>query len=195
MRAFPPFGVWGARALRLNLGNISMGVAMVAKADRGRLKWCDTCNRLLNKKQCFWRLRTKPKKWDSTCKFCNTKLGKSELVPQPIPRKKPVVLYAWKSLGFASYSDYLKSDLWKGIRARVLKCANGRCCCCNAIAFEVHHDVYSEENLSGRSLNGLFAICRKCHQTIEFTESGRKRKRRVVRRLFRLAINGELGGK
>ncbi len=73
-----------------------------------------------------------------------------------------------------SYQDYLKSDLWQDVRARVLRRDNGVCRICGGTATQVHHTCYSAAALEGRSLVGLFAICRPCHAFVEFRQDGSK---------------------
>lgn len=79
-----------------------------------------------------------------------------------------------KSLGFVSYAEYLQSDLWSKIRARVLSAAGHRCHGCKGHANEVHHRSYCLEVLVGRNLAPLVAICRKCHKQIEFDQQSNK---------------------
>ena len=83
---------------------------------------------------------------------------------------------SYKSLGFASYNDYLKSDLWLGIRQSVLDRAGGRCECCGRPAQCVHHFLYHIGVMTGKSLDSLVALCMGCHKAGEFTREGNKRK-------------------
>lgn len=76
-------------------------------------------------------------------------------------------------MGFASYAAYLQSDLWKSIRSRVLARYRHKCQSCRAAATEVHHKHYSRAVLRGEHIIGLKAICRACHQYIEF-DCGKK---------------------
>lgn len=73
-----------------------------------------------------------------------------------------------RSLGFASYGLYLNSDLWRGIRYRVLALAKRQCCRCGGPATEVHHAAYDAETLRGLSVKRLVAVCRECHEKAEF---------------------------
>ena len=72
-----------------------------------------------------------------------------------------------QSLGFKSYQDYLASDLWKSIRAEVLKRDGGKCQICGGAAVQVHHTCYSRASLT-RMTDGQISICRSCHKFIEF---------------------------
>lgn len=78
-----------------------------------------------------------------------------------------------KTLGYKSYYEYLKSPLWKKIRARQLK-KHPQCKFCNKPASQVHHKIYTELNLTGKSSGYLISICRPCHQKIETNEDGKK---------------------
>lgn len=73
-------------------------------------------------------------------------------------------------MGFASYQDYLKSDLWRSIREKVLSTSGG-CKKCGKQAECVHHLDYSKQTLNGERLNKLVKLCNKCHYSIEFDGS------------------------
>lgn len=77
------------------------------------------------------------------------------------------------SMGFSSYADYLKSDLWFSIRARVLQKDHYSCRLCGCKATQVHHNLYRRRELYGQSLKGMFAVCDKCHHRVEF-KNGKK---------------------
>ena len=71
-----------------------------------------------------------------------------------------------RSLGYSSYHDYRQSLRWAQIRARIMPHGT-KCHTCQFPATEVHHSPYSQENLSGKSLDGLFPLCFACHELIE----------------------------
>lgn len=83
---------------------------------------------------------------------------------------------ALRALGFHSYEAYLASPLWRGIRAQVLERDDYRCQLCPAPARSVHHNSYSPETLRGENLADLASLCKDCHEAVEFTEAGTKRK-------------------
>lgn len=66
-------------------------------------------------------------------------------------------------MGFQAYTAYLASPLWAEIRRRVLK-KSKRCADCGSPAFQVHHEAYTRENVSGVSLEYLAPLCRHCHE-------------------------------
>jgi hypothetical protein len=78
------------------------------------------------------------------------------------------------SMGFGDYDSYLRSDLWRSIRAAVLHRDDGCCRLCGMPATEVHHRLYDEATMRGHEIEMLVSICRTCHQKIEFTSSGKK---------------------
>lgn len=89
------------------------------------------------------------------------------------------------AMGFASYRAYLASDLWEAIRNRVL--ARDKYCCrrCGENANQVHHTHYWPEVLRGEDDSYLVALCRFCHQSIEFDGNGEKKPlSRVLNRDF-----------
>ena len=73
-----------------------------------------------------------------------------------------------KTIGFASYREYLASPLWQSIRRRLF--AVCKICPCGNEATEFHHRTYKKRYLLGRGKIHKFItpICRDCHQRIEF---------------------------
>ena len=93
-------------------------------------------------------------------------------------------------LGYRDYKHYLRSSLWKTIRARKIE-QDPECYGCNRgddrITLQVHHGKYTEANLTGKSLEHLFTICARCHKWIEVTRAGYKRNPHdATRELFRI---------
>jgi hypothetical protein len=121
--------------------------------------WCSKCQRFdpLNAQKFHWEFYRK-------CALCGTL---RELI-------RPQAKGNWRYLGFSTYSDYLASDLWKSIRARVLKRDHGQCCRCGRGATQVHHKSYHINVLLGRTLKPLVSICHTCHKAIEFKSTGEK---------------------
>lgn len=78
-------------------------------------------------------------------------------------------------MGFANYQEYLASPLWARIRARVMKACDGLCIC-GKEATEIHHRSYKRRYMEGKGKINSFltAICRECHDFIEFDEAGNK---------------------
>lgn len=95
---------------------------------------------------------------------------------------KSRALYLFQ-LGFDSYDSYLRSSLWRRIRSKALRDANHECRCCGGRATQVHHSLYDKDTLAGRTMAHLHAICRTCHNWIEWSE-GRKIKGGHVHRKF-----------
>ena len=71
-------------------------------------------------------------------------------------------------LKFKDYKSYLKSKLWKRVRAKVFKKKGCACEVCHAYATEIHHSRYHKNDLLGRNLKFLHPLCRECHENIEF---------------------------
>lgn len=71
-------------------------------------------------------------------------------------------------LGYANYNHYLQSKMWNRIRKRVLERDEYACCVCNGTANQVHHRVYTEDNIFGIKLDGMVSICAGCHRKAEF---------------------------
>lgn len=72
-----------------------------------------------------------------------------------------------KELGYRTYAEYLESDDWRRIRDGVLS-RFPVCCACDNPSSQVHHLNYSYPVLLGYKPDYLFAICRGCHEAIEF---------------------------
>lgn len=88
------------------------------------------------------------------------------------------------TLGFKSYSDYLKSTLWKHIREAKLAAASN-CELCGGSAHIVHHQRYSRAALSGEKTDLLVSLCHRCHKRVEFRSDGTKRTPSAARRFIR----------
>lgn len=104
---------------------------------------------------------------------------------------------ALREIGFASYAEYLASDLWKSIRAKVYAIAGHDCCLCGKPATELHHNRYHRNDLLGKRLRFIKPICRSCHEGIEFDE-GKKVGVDQAKKAFgrkRRALKKELPGK
>lgn len=78
-----------------------------------------------------------------------------------------------KELGYLSYDAYLRSPLWRSIRARVLA-ANPLCWICDDPATEPHHMSYTRAGLMGTCLKTIISICHYCHRTIEYDDQRNK---------------------
>lgn len=87
--------------------------------------------------------------------------------------------YVLTQLGFSSYKEYLSSQLWKEIRANVLQ-QYPECRVCDKPATNVHHKSYSRMVMIGVLTSELVSLCTKCHEQIEFSESGHKLNMDVV---------------
>ncbi len=95
-------------------------------------------------------------------------------------------------LGFYSYRDYLKSVLWAGIRSRtVRRYGKGwqRCwvCLIPGTAFQVHHVVYTRDNLTGKTIKNLRLVCDLCHGAAEFDGSRKLTAEEARQRTIELA--------
>lgn len=79
---------------------------------------------------------------------------------------------ALKSLGFATYEDYLISGLYTGIRKHFFA-INKVCFVCGGKPDQIHHQSYKVKVLTGIESKYLYAICRVCHTECEY-EGGNK---------------------
>ena len=72
-----------------------------------------------------------------------------------------------KDMGFTSYNLYLKSDLWKSIRRRVMERDEYLCQACKRPGLVVHHMDYDAATMEGETLDQLVTMCKHCHDGIE----------------------------
>lgn len=136
----------------------------------------------------FFRPSGALRKW---CKDCREREAVIQKAAAKSQREKNAKGYDYGSrnaillsLGFESYQAYLRSDLWKVVRAKVYA-AKGRCCyLCDAPATELHHNRYHLNDLIGKRLKYINPICNSCHFKIEF-KNGRKTTLGQARASFR----------
>lgn len=118
------------------------------------------------------------------------KKKRSKNLGPPLARSYKNRSESLKKIGFKSYSDYLKSDLWTSIRDQVL-CESPSCIRCKKQADQVHHADYFVETLLGTNTSRLFPICGHCHELAEHDHRGRKTTLGRANRFLRLSsLNG-----
>lgn len=78
-------------------------------------------------------------------------------------------------MGFVTYGEYLLSELWRRIRAKILR-RDGYLCrfCSKARATVVHHGSYDGPTLRGEKLSKLLSSCKPCHESLELTSTREK---------------------
>jgi|SRR6185369_13782976 len=97
-------------------------------------------------------------------------------------------------LGFASYEEYLQSDLWKSISERVWIAFGTRCKFCGQEATCLHHISYGREVLTGKRIDLIVPLCNSHHYKVEFDRKGNKRSLAESQTQFRLLIYKPLKG-
>lgn len=73
-------------------------------------------------------------------------------------------------MGFASYQEYLSSDLWRKIR-KIVFSFNSKCCVCSKPSSQAHHINYSIDALEGNVSavkSCIVPMCENCHQKVHF---------------------------
>lgn len=83
-----------------------------------------------------------------------------------LSRKEPSPLALDYYSGKISYSDYLKSDHWRGIRQLKIDGCGGACEVCgeDGVRLDIHHKNY--ETLGHEALEDLAALCPYCHKDV-----------------------------
>lgn len=78
-------------------------------------------------------------------------------------------------LGFTTYREYLRSDLWKSIRSRVFEEKSRNCCNrkCQKKATCVHHEFYTASALEGSCIRYLWPLCDTCHSKVHARRKGK----------------------
>lgn len=100
-----------------------------------------------------------------------------------------------KRLGFISYAEYLRSDLWARVREQAFT-TNGRACVrCGRKATSVHHADYREATLTGEDVSGLMPSCGRCHELAEFGPGGEKRTLEEATAFLRIPWRSNRGPK
>ena len=77
-----------------------------------------------------------------------------------------IIIIGGREMTREEYHQYLKSDEWREIRAKVLKRNNGLCCYCNRKPSKiVHHIIYDVYNLGKEDEHSanLMPVCSSCH--------------------------------
>ena len=90
-----------------------------------------------------------------------------------------------ENMGFQSYDEYLKSDLWKFIRGRVFRRDGELCRGCRQPATQGHHRRYGYRELMGFDITHIESLCAACHNTAGINDdcpTTQKRKRNTLRR-------------
>lgn len=95
------------------------------------------------------------------------------------------------ALGFSDYATYLRSPLWSDLRIQTLTRDSGLCLACGGAASQIHHKDYSLDTMTGKNLDGLASLCRRCHEGIEFGYTERSGET-VFGKRFLAEANAEL---
>jgi hypothetical protein len=77
-------------------------------------------------------------------------------------RRKSEFRERLKGLGYRSYSQYLKSEHWEGVKARYRRSKRPKvCACCGDPNYQLHHNTY--ERLGKERLTDFTPLCDVCH--------------------------------
>jgi hypothetical protein len=81
-----------------------------------------------------------------------------------------------EAIGFASYQEYLTSDLWRFVTDGLAKTGHGRRClaCGSRVGLAWHHRTYSLAALVGNFTDGdclIVRLCTACHKAIHYRGS------------------------
>jgi len=75
-----------------------------------------------------------------------------------------------RSLGFRSYGEYIRSEMWALIRGLAFEAKGTKCVSCNSRATQIHHSSYDLRTLTGADLTHLHPVCGKCHEAAEIVD-------------------------
>ncbi len=121
------------------------------------------------------RHNAKGKKWSPLAKYRKTSHTKNAQKNEARTKVYEDRAMNLAVIGFKTYADYLKSELWAVIRQQVLKNGERCCCLCAALATQVHHRDYSQATLLGQCLQRLAPLCGNHHRSIEFRDGDFKK--------------------
>ena len=69
----------------------------------------------------------------------------------------------WRALGFNSYGEYLKSDLWRKKRENILDILGRKCNRCKTkYSLIIHHITY--DSVGNEKMEDVEVLCYKCHR-------------------------------
>lgn len=108
-----------------------------------------------------------------------------------------ITLYAHRnrilrSMGFSSYGEYIRSELWRSISREYLH--KRRCVACDRPAAVVHHVCYTEGGLRGDDTRHFLACCRHCHEWAHFFKGEHLNPLEAASRLDALAEDRKVLG-
>lgn len=112
-------------------------------------------------------LTAPPDTCDSIRKKKNATVGK-RYKPKPAGNQYRRRRANLRKLGFSSYREYLKSDMWTAIRERVFAYYGRACKRCGGYATQVHHKKYVMKAMTGENLGLLVPLCARCHEFCEW---------------------------
>ena len=72
-------------------------------------------------------------------------------------------------LGYASYSDYLKSATWRDVKQRYRESDLSQICMCGETKVDLHHTTY--ERVGREELEDFVPLCRLCHEQAHILEA------------------------
>lgn len=119
-----------------------------------------------NSTVCKQYARSGPRKTKVSTKPRSRYSGKQYGAGGGIAKPKDTFANVLSSLGFADYASYLASALWESIRIKAFARWGRQCRGCGGPACQIHHSNYALGTLDGTNLNGLWPICRQCHESI-----------------------------
>jgi len=134
----------------------------------------------------FRKANGKVMKWCEECRKSNGVLSRAGNDPLTYGNDYASRNRNVKRLGYATYAEYLRSDLWFLIRARVFAAKGRKCVACGLRANQVHHNRYHLNDLSGKNIKFLVPVCGACHERAEFDGEKKLTVRKAMKKLNHL---------
>lgn len=97
-----------------------------------------------------------------------------------------------QAMGFRSYGEYLKSDMWAIIRRLAFESNGTACVRCGRPASQIHHSSYDLKTLAGSDLQYLHPVCGTCHESAELLAGEKVHKNDANRHL---GVAGDRSGR
>lgn len=67
-------------------------------------------------------------------------------------------------LRWMPYAEFLRSEYWQRIRAKLKVTANFKCACGSTRRLQIHHTTYAIRGVEHENLDKLQVLCDRCHR-------------------------------
>jgi len=101
-------------------------------------------------------------------------LKKWKLAGKPNPKKQNKRHTKSQQVAYRKnlpYKEFLQTDYWKKVRAKVLERDGNKCIICKGTyILQVHHDSYKHHGDEMNHLEDLMTLCKNCHKEHHYAQ-------------------------